>query len=44
LFLRYLDYKGLHPQDPAMAAPKVAQWQLSVLSKHPPGGEVQRVL
>ena len=43
-FLRYLHYKGLHPRDLAMAVPKVARWKLSVLPKHLPAGQVQRVL
>lgn len=43
-FLRYLHYKGLHPQDLAMVVPKVARWKLSVLPKHLPAGQVQRVL
>lgn len=43
-FLRYLHYKGLHPQDLAMAVPKVARWKLSALPKHLPADQVQRVL
>ena len=43
-FLRYLHYKGLHPQDLATAVPKVARWKLSVLPKHLPADQVQRVL
>lgn len=43
-FLRYLHYKGLHPQDLAMVVPKVARWKLSVLPKHLPADQVQRVL
>jgi site-specific recombinase XerD len=43
-FLRYLHYKGLHPQDLAIAVPKVARWKLSVLPKHLPADQVQRVL
>jgi len=43
-FLRYLHYKGLHPQDLAMAVPKVARWKLATLPKHLPADQVQRVL
>lgn len=43
-FLRYLHYKGLHPQDLATAVPKVARWKLSVLPKHLPVEQVRRVL
>jgi site-specific recombinase XerD len=43
-FLRYLHYKGLHPQDLATAVPKVARWSLSALPKHLPADQVKRVL
>lgn len=43
-FLRYLHYKGLHPQDLSMAVPKVARWKLATLPKHLPADQVQRVL
>src|ERR1035437_2334102 len=43
-FLRYLHYKGLHLQALATAVPKVARWKLSVLPKHLPADQVQRVL
>jgi site-specific recombinase XerD len=42
--LRYLHYKGLHPQDLATAVPRVARWKLSVLPKHLPAEQVRRVL
>ena len=43
-FLRYLHYKGLHPQDLATAVPRVARWSLSALPKHLPADQVKRVL
>ena len=43
-FLRYLHYKGLHPQDLATSVPRVARWSLSALPKHLPADQVKRVL
>lgn len=43
-FLRYLHYKGRHPQNLAPAVPKVARWSLSTLPKHLPADEVKRVI
>jgi site-specific recombinase XerD len=43
-FLRYLHYKGLHPQDLSIVVPKVARWKLSELPKHLPADQVRRVL
>lgn len=43
-FLRYLHYKGLHPQDLSTAVPKVARWKLSELPKYLPADQVRRVL
>ena len=43
-FLRYLHYKGLHPQDLATAVPRVARWSLSALPKHLSADQVKRVL
>lgn len=43
-FLRYLHYKGMHPQDLAVIVPKVARWSLSALPKHLPADQVRRML
>ena len=43
-FLRYLHYKGLHPQDLATAVPRVARWSLSTLPKYLPAEQVKHVL
>ncbi|HEX3562230.1 MAG TPA: tyrosine-type recombinase/integrase [Solirubrobacterales bacterium] len=43
-FLRYLHYKGLHPQDLSTVVPKVARWSLSTLPKHLPADQVRRVI
>jgi len=43
-FLRYLHYKGLHPQDLATSVPRVARWSLSTLPKHLSADQVKRVL
>jgi site-specific recombinase XerD len=43
-FLRYLHYKGLHPQDLSTVVPKVARWKLSELPKHLRADQVRHVL
>lgn len=43
-FLRYLHYKGLHPQNLSTVVPKVARWKLSELPKHLSADQVRRVL